>query len=253
MDVGDLAPAYDNPQLQWARRSFIQPQVMLHDRYIFDRDTGEFTIGPFLEDVRSRYGGVDSVLLWVAYPNIGIDDRNMFDMHRDVSKDGLPGLAKLVAEFHAENIKVLLAYMPWDTQTNTTGDEENGNVNVMAQLVKDTGADGFNGDTMNGVGNDFFEAGLEVDWPLALEPEGMGTDTSLAFPSELKDDVMSWNYWFYSFADDLSQPPFVSTFKYLTEGRHLAAICDRWCQDRTNDLQMAFFNGAGFESWENVW
>jgi iron(II)-dependent oxidoreductase len=30
-------------------------------------------------------------------------------------------------------------------------------------------------------------------------------------------------------------------------------ISDRWSQDKTNDLQFAFFNGVGWESWENIW
>ena len=30
-------------------------------------------------------------------------------------------------------------------------------------------------------------------------------------------------------------------------------ISDRWAVDHTNDLQFAFFNGVGWESWENIW
>ena len=30
-------------------------------------------------------------------------------------------------------------------------------------------------------------------------------------------------------------------------------ISDRWNRDKTNDLQFAFFNGVGWESWENIW
>jgi len=30
-------------------------------------------------------------------------------------------------------------------------------------------------------------------------------------------------------------------------------ISDRWAHDHIDDLQSAFFNGAGFESWENIW
>jgi hypothetical protein len=33
----------------------------------------------------------------------------------------------------------------------------------------------------------------------------------------------------------------------------LTHICERWAQTRTDGLQYAFFNGAGYESWENVW
>ena len=38
----------------------------------FDRTTGSWTVGRFLADVQLRYGGVDSVLLWHSYPNIGV-------------------------------------------------------------------------------------------------------------------------------------------------------------------------------------
>jgi formylglycine-generating enzyme required for sulfatase activity len=30
-------------------------------------------------------------------------------------------------------------------------------------------------------------------------------------------------------------------------------ISNRWAHDHTDDLQEAFFNGIGFESWENIW
>ena len=30
-------------------------------------------------------------------------------------------------------------------------------------------------------------------------------------------------------------------------------ISDRWQRDKNVDLQYAFFNGAGMETWENIW
>jgi formylglycine-generating enzyme required for sulfatase activity len=44
----------------------------------------------------------------------------------------------------------------------------------------------------------------------------------------------------------------VDRYKWL-ETRHMVNISDRWNEDKTNDLQFAFFNGVGWESWENVW
>ena len=37
------------------------------------------------------------------------------------------------------------------------------------------------------------------------------------------------------------------------EPRHQVNIQGRWDRDKTDDLQFAFFNGEGWESWENVW
>lgn len=56
----------------------------------------------------------------------------------------------------------------------------------------------------------------------------------------------SWGYWKYGPA------PTVSKLKWL-EPRHTIHVCNRWARDKTDDLQFAFFNGAGYESWENVW
>jgi formylglycine-generating enzyme required for sulfatase activity len=44
----------------------------------------------------------------------------------------------------------------------------------------------------------------------------------------------------------------VDRYKWL-EPRHMVNISDRWNLDKTSDLQYAFFNGVGWESWENVW
>jgi formylglycine-generating enzyme required for sulfatase activity len=30
-------------------------------------------------------------------------------------------------------------------------------------------------------------------------------------------------------------------------------ICNRWAIDKTDDLQYAFFNGIGYNAWENIW
>ena len=77
-DSLDLNIYYNVEEVEWARTSFIQPQLMIHDRFLYDKDSGEWTVKKYLEDVRARYGGIDSVLLWASYPNIGVDDRNQF-------------------------------------------------------------------------------------------------------------------------------------------------------------------------------
>jgi hypothetical protein len=42
--IGYDAARYELPALKWAQSSFIQPQMMVHDRYFFDPATGKYTV-----------------------------------------------------------------------------------------------------------------------------------------------------------------------------------------------------------------
>ncbi|HEY1807196.1 MAG TPA: hypothetical protein VGG42_01480 [Acidobacteriaceae bacterium] len=44
----------------------------------------------------------------------------------------------------------------------------------------------------------------------------------------------------------------VDRFRWL-EPEHMVNISDRWARSKTDDLQYAFFNGEGWEGWENIW
>ena len=46
---------YENENLAWARTSFIQPQIMLHDRFLFDRESNQWTVEKYLNDLNERY------------------------------------------------------------------------------------------------------------------------------------------------------------------------------------------------------
>ena len=102
---------YDRPELQWAQSSFMQPQSMVEDRFFYDPSERRYTVERFLADLDKRYGGIDSVLLWPVYPNIGIDNRNQFDLVRDMP-GGTAGLHEMIAEFHRRGVRVLFPNMP---------------------------------------------------------------------------------------------------------------------------------------------
>jgi gamma-glutamyl hercynylcysteine S-oxide synthase len=237
--LGTLPDPYGQTALQWAQRSFIQPQMMAHERYFYDVESGRYTVDRYLKDLETRYGGIDSVLIWPTYPNIGIDNRNQFDLWRDMP-GGVAGLRKMVAAFHRRGVKVLFPIMFWD---HGTRDEGVPMAQSLAELARDTKADGLNGDTMSPVSRDFYTESLKAGHPLALEPENglAGEIEALAW------NVLSWGYWW-----PYQPTPAVDRYKFI-EPRHLTHVCDRWAHDRTDMLQYAFFNGDGYESWENVW
>jgi formylglycine-generating enzyme required for sulfatase activity len=234
--IGYDASRYESPALKWTQSSFMQPQMMVHDRYFYDPVAGKYTVDRYLDDVDKRYGGIDSVLIWATYPNMGIDDRNQHDMVRSMP-GGVEGLRQMVADFHRRGVRVLFPMMMWDQGTR---DPETSWPDAIAEFMKQIDADGINGDTQDGVPLAFPLAADKVNHPLAFEPEGGPHDEALAW------NVLTWGQYQFQFV------PTVDKYRWL-EPRHQVNIQGRWVRDKTDDLQFAFFNGEGWESWENVW
>ena len=82
--VGYDGSRYDRPEFRWTQSSFIQPQMMVQDRYFYDPVAGKYTVDRYLDDLEKRYGGIDAVLIWPTYPNMGIDNRNQHDLIRSM-------------------------------------------------------------------------------------------------------------------------------------------------------------------------
>ena len=234
--VGFDPSRYTLPALQWAQSSFMQPQMMVHDRYFYDPVAGKYTVDRYLDDLEKRYGGIDAVLIWATYPNMGIDDRNQLDMVRSMP-GGLDGVRQMVADFHRRGVRVLFPMMMWDQGTRDPGQPW---PDAIAGEMKAVDADGVNGDTQDGVPLAFTLAAEKIRHPLAFEPEGGPSDEALAW------NVLTWGQYQFPFA------PTVDKYRWL-ETRHQVNISDRWNRDKTGDLQFAFFNGEGWESWENIW
>jgi iron(II)-dependent oxidoreductase len=229
---------YTRPELLWTQTSFIQPQMMIHDRYFYDPAAHQYTVDRYLQDVEARYGGIDSVLLWPTYPNMGIDDRNQYDLVRDLP-GGLSGVRAMIDQFHQRGVRVLFPVMMWDQGTH---DEGVPGQEAISKELASVGADGINGDTMDGMFRSFRTASDKTGHPLALEAEhGPNSDEMLDYNN------MSWGE---DWKDEFLPP--VSRDKWL-ETRHMVNIVHREVTNRNDDLQQAFFNGAGYVSWENVW
>ena len=90
---------YDRPELAWTQQVFSQVQLLIWDRSFYDPETGEYTVDRFLAETESRIGPIDAVLIWHVYPNLGVDDRNQFDLLRDLP-GGVPALRQMVDKFH---------------------------------------------------------------------------------------------------------------------------------------------------------
>jgi len=236
--IGYTDENYRRPELQWAQRNFVHAQMMVEDRYFYDPVQRRYTVDRYLDDLVARYGGIDSVLIWYVYPNIGVDDRNQFDLAHDMP-GGLEGLRSAVDAFHARGVKVFLPAKPWDHGTRDPGCSH---WDGLAEIIERVGADGINGDTFNGVPRAFFDACLARGRPVVLQPE-----STISAEEQLIWNVQSWG----KKAPDGPVPP-VAKWKWL-EPRHMINYENRWGRDRTHDLQYCFLNGIGYNAWENIW
>ena len=228
---------YRRKELAWSQRNFVHVQMMVEDRYFYDPVAGRYTVDRYLDDLEKRYGGIDSVLIWYVYTNIGIDDRNQTELARHLP-GGLGGLKGAIADFHRRGVKVFLPTMAWDNGTRGEGVPD---WEAVTRLARDVGADGVNGDTYNGVPRSFLVASQKLRHPLVFQPES----------APYADEQLMWNNqtWGKTWTEVV---PAVSKLKWL-EPRHMINIENRWARDRTDDFHYMWFNGIGYVAWENVW
>lgn len=230
---------YKRPALEWTRSNFVQTLMMAEDRYFYDPGARRYTVDRFLNDLEQRYGGIDSVVIWPEYPNLGIDSRNQHDFIADMP-GGIAGLRKAVEDFHRRGVKVFFPINPWDRGTREDGPLDSTTVKLFAEL----GADGAFGDTFESLPRTYRSLSDDLGHPLALEPEGdMPEDEPLVW------NALSWTNPKYK--PGYKTVPSISRLKWI-EPRHMVHVTNSWGRNCTDDLQHVFFNGAGFSSWENI-
>ena len=228
---GHTGAFYDRPGAAWASRCFTVAQVWLWDELFFDFGAQRFTPERFLADARERLGGLDAVVLWHAYPVIGIDQRNQWDYYRDV-----PHLAGVVESLQDAGVRVFLDYNPWDVGTRRGRDD----VTELAAVIAELGADGVFLDTLKKAEPELVGA-LEAARPgIALEGE------SKLATERIADHGLSWAQWFA----DSDVPGVLRAHWY--ERRHMQHHVRRWNRDHAAELQSAWFNGVGVMVWEVV-
>lgn len=222
---------YTRPDLAWASRCYVITQVWLWDELLYDWEHHCFTPDRLVADARDRFGGFDGVVLWHAYPVIGIDDRNQWDFYRDVD-----GLAELVADLHDLGVRVFVDYNPWDTGTRRSRDD----ATELAALVAELEIDGVFLDTLK-------EGGTELLDGLTSARPGVAVEGESTLPLErLADHPLSWAQWFA----DSPIPGVVRSHWF--ERRHQMHHVRRWHREHADELQSAWLNGVGVMVWEVV-
>ncbi len=227
---------YRRPEFAWAASNYSCCFLMLCDETFYDWGRGRYTVDAFLDRHEREFGGFDSLVLWHAYPRIGVDPRNQFDFYRD-QPGGLDGLRDAVRQLLRRGVRTYIDYNPWDVSTRR---EDKPDMDAVVDLVGALEVDGIFLDTMRQGASDF-RAKLDAVRPgVILESEG-------AVPLEnVYDHHASWAQ---GFAD--SPVPGVMRHKWF-ERRHMQHQIKRWHRDHAGELHAAWMNGSGMMVWENV-
>lgn len=234
--IGYDGSLYDRPEFEWVSSAYNCYFLMMYDKLFYNWKEGKYTVDEFISESEKDFGRLDIVVLWHAYPRIGLDDRNQFDFYREMP-GGLPELRKISEQFHQKGVKVFINYNPWDTGTRREGAPD---VEALINIVKEIDADGIFLDTM-AWGAEEFRKKLDLVKP------GVVLESELALPVEnIFDHHMSWAQWFED-----SKVPGILRNKWF-ERRHIQHGISRWERDRTKELHTAWMNGSGIMIWENV-
>lgn len=223
---------YHDPSTDWSDRTFRQFFLFMYDASFYDSTRHRYRTAELVEEWTSRFGRVDSVLLWHAYPRLGFDERSQFDFYRDMP-GGLRRLRADVSDvFHARGIRVFVDYNPW----------AEGSYDELAEIVAALDADGVMLDTMTDAPGRLSAALDERKRGVVLAPERRPG------ASDLRRHRQAWAQW--SEIGGASDPSILRHRWLVPQHRQFAIR--RWDRSRRQDIVYSFFNGSGLLLWDNV-
>jgi formylglycine-generating enzyme required for sulfatase activity len=232
----DLA-LYADAATEWSDTSFRQVFLFLYDTSFYDAAADRYRTPELVQEWTARFGRVDSVLLWHAYPRLGFDSRTQFDFYRDMP-GGIGRLRRDVTDvLHRGDgtgrpIRAFVDYNPWDR----------GTYDELAEIVAGLDADGVMLDTMTEVPEALARAVSRRKPGVVFAPELRPADGDLSRVRQ------SWAQWF-DVGD--AQTPSIYRHRWLVP-RHRQLAIRRWDTSRGHDIVYGFFNGSGLILWDNV-
>jgi formylglycine-generating enzyme required for sulfatase activity len=220
---------YDRADLAWIKESYLIILQMAWDREFYDRTTGKYTFPDLLRKGNELFGNIDVYGIWPTWPRLGLDQRNQWDLYRD-----LPGGTIQLRSFsrlaRQNNTKFFIAYNPWDNSTR----KEN-HYNGMAEMIKETEADGVVLDTQGSSSYELQAAADSVRKGVIMFSEGMAVTKDM--PGIISGRVH--NAIFFS--------PELNLNKLIKPDFSIFRVCDVGEDLIHREIAIAFFNGYGTE------
>ena len=225
---------YNRPEYQEFRRDFTAFHSFIFNHKLYDPVKNEYRIREYLNEVKDEYDGYDQFYFWHAYPRVGVDPRDQFDLIYDLP-GGLNGLKELVQTAQSMNTHVYLAYNPWDKigkKKDMYGE--------MAKIAGAVGADGLLLDTMDESDDEFRKKMDKYNTGAQFVTEGRPAFEGL---------VVTTSSWDHKLTRELM--PYVDLLRFILPEHRIFQI-NRWDRDRIPLIKKAIFNTTGYTVWNDI-
>ncbi|MEP7322212.1 MAG: sulfatase-modifying factor protein, partial [Saprospiraceae bacterium] len=229
-DIGEFNDdMYHRKDLQWIRQAKMMHLMMAWDQKLFDRNKNQYVIKDFINKSKSLYGGDDVIGIWPTWPALGMDQRNQWDMYRDIP-GGLKGLRALVDQAHDQQVKIFISYNPWDESTRNED-----HLQGMADLIKALNADGVILDTRGASSRELQDAADKVKPGVIMYSEGM------AVPKDMSTIIAGRVH------NALYYPPILNLNKLIQPDFGIFRVAEVYKEPIRREIHTALFNGYGIE------
>ncbi len=220
---------FERTDLGWMKNKYIMLLQFAWDDTYYDFRQKKYTFYSAFTKYDHLTGGYDIFTLWPTWPRLGLDQRNQWDMYRDLP-GGLKELRKQSAFVHSKGKHYFISYNPWDE-----GTRKEDQLNGMETLLRETEADGVVLDTKGESSHELQAAADRVKPGIIMYSEGM------AVPKDMPGIVSGRVH------DALVMPPPLNLNKFIKPDFAIFRVL-QIADDRLHrELACAFFNGYGVE------
>ena len=220
---------FDRKDLQWIRHSYVMHLMMAWNNSFYDGQTGKYTLLQFLDNGKKLYGGDDVIGIWPTWPSLGLDQRNQFDLFRDLP-GGTKQIKKLASESRNRGTRFFICYNPWDESTRNEG-----HLAGLADLIEKTDADGVVLDTRGASSKELQNAADKVKKGVVMYSEGMAIVKDM--PSIVAGRVHNALYY----------PPLLNLNKFIKPEFAIFRVAELFKEPIRREFATSFFNGYGTE------
>jgi iron(II)-dependent oxidoreductase len=220
---------YEREDLKWIRHTYASHLIYGWDHQYYDSKELKYNLEDFLERGKKWYGGDDFIGIWPTWPSLGLDQRNQWDLFRDMP-GGISGMAKIADMCRSHGAKFFICYNPWDADTRA----EN-HYTGMAEMVGKIGADGVVLDTKGSSSLELQHAADSVRRGVVMYSEGMAVP--LDMPGIVSGRVHNALYY----------PPLLNLNKLIKPDFAIFRVAELAFEPIRREYATSFFNGYGTE------